>query len=210
MSGRSGVADGVLSPVVFVTANAFFGLETAIVAAVAVALLIVVARLVTGRPLQYALSGLFGTGIAIALTSRSGRPETYFLPGIIGGALTTVALLASISVRRPLVAYASWATRGWPLGWYWHDRIRPAYTVVAWIWVIFFGARATAQGWLYAAGEVTSLGVVRVATGWPGLLGLLVVSYVVGRRRLELLQGPSVEEYEAQKPPPWSGQTHGF
>jgi hypothetical protein len=210
LSGRSGVADGVLSPLVFVVVNAWIGLGPAIWAGIATAVLIVGVRLATGRPLQFAVSGLFGTAIAIAVTARSGRAETYFLPGILSGAAMTAGLMASIVVRRPLVAYASWATRGWPLGWYWHDRVRPAYTRVAWLWVVFFAARTGVQGWLYATGDVTTLGAVRIATGWPGLVALLALSYIVGRGRLQSLQGPSVSEFEESSPPPWSVQPHGF
>lgn len=210
LSGRTGVADSVLSPIVFVAANAIFGLQPAIVASLVTAAGIVIVRLATGRPLRFAMSGLFGTGIAIALTARSGRAATYFLPGIVSGAATTLALLVSIAVRRPLVAYASWATRGWPLGWYWHEKVRPAYTAVSWIWAAFFGVRTVTQAVLYLDGNVGTLGVVRVVTGWPGLVGLLIVTYVVGRRRLEHLRGPSVEEFESQAAPPWSVQPHGF
>ncbi|MFP5332420.1 MAG: DUF3159 domain-containing protein [Acidimicrobiia bacterium] len=210
LSGRAGVADSVLSPIVFVATNAIFGLQPAIVASLVTAAGIVIVRLATGRPLRFAMSGLFGTGIAIALTARSGRAETYFLPGIVSGAVTTVALMVSIAVRRPLVAYVSWATRGWPLGWYWHERVRPAYTAVSWIWAAFFGVRTATQAVLYLEGNVGTLGVVRVVTGWPGLVGLLIVTYVVGRKRLEDLRGPSVEEFESQVPPPWSVQPHGF
>lgn len=210
MSGRSGVADGILSPLVFVVANAIFGLWPAIVASGIVAIGIVAVRLATGRPLQYAVSGVVGTAIAIALTARSGRAETYFLPGIVGGAATTLGLMISVAVGRPLVAYASWATRGWPLAWYWHPRVRPAYTAVTVIWIAFFAIRTAVQASLYLDGNVTTLGVVRIATGWPGLLGLLIVTYIVGRSRLERLAGPSVEEFESQAPPPWSVQPHGF
>lgn len=210
LSGRSGVADGVLSPLVFVVANAVFGLREAIIAGSVVAIGIVLVRLATGRPLRYAMSGVFGTAIAIAVSARSGRAESYFLPGILTGGATTLALLVSVLVRKPLVAYASWAVRGWPLGWYWHDSVRPAYTLVTWLWIAFFGARTAVQAVLYLDGNVTVLGAVRIATGWPGLVGLLAVTYLVGRTRLEALGGPSVEEFEAMSPPPWSVQPHGF
>jgi hypothetical protein len=210
VSGRSGVADGVLSPLVFVLVNAFAGLQPAIYAGIATALGIVIVRLVSGRPLRHAVSGLFGTAIAIAITSRSGRAETYFLPGIISGAATTAALVVSVIMRKPLVAYASWATRGWPLDWYWHDRVRPAYTLVTWIWVAFFGVRTAVQTWLYATGDVSVLGAVRIITGWPGLIALLALTYLVGRKRLEELGGPSIEEFEKQQPAPWTVQPHGF
>jgi hypothetical protein len=210
LAGRSGVADSVVSPLVFIVTNAIFGLGAAIIAGSVVAVGIVVVRLATGRPLQYAMSGVFGTAIAIALTARSGRAETYFLPGIITGAATTLALVISIAVKKPLVAYASLATRGWPREWYWHDRVRPAYTTVTWVWVTFFGARTAVQAVLYLDGNVNTLGVVRIATGWPGLLVLLVMTYIIGRNRLESLGGPSVEEFESKSPPPWSVQPHGF
>lgn len=210
LTGRAGVADGVLPPLVFVVVNAIWGLGWAIVASAATAVTIIGVRLAAGRPLRYAMSGLLGTAIAVAVAARSGRAETYFLPGIVSGAATTVALLVSIVVRRPLVAYASWATRGWPLGWFWHERVRPAYTLVTWIWVGFFGARTAVQAVLYADGNVATLGAVRIATGWPGLVGLLAVTYLVGRKRLESLDGPSVDEFEAGSPPPWTVQPHGF
>jgi len=180
LSGRAGVADSVLSPIVFVATNAIFGLQPAIVASLVTAGGIVVARLVAGRPLRFAMSGLFGTAIAIAVPARSGRAETYFRPGSISGADTPLALVVSVAVRRPLVAYISWATRGWPLGWYWHDRVRPAYTVVSWIWITFFATRTAVQAVLYLDGNVGTLGIVRVVTGWPGLVALLIVTYDTG------------------------------
>lgn len=204
------MADGVISPIVFVAVNAIWGLDAATTAGLVVAGLIVVVRLATGRPLRFALGGVFGTGIAIAVAARSGRAETYFLPGIISGAATSVAILVSVLFRRPFVAYISWVTRGWPLGWFWHDRVRPAYTLVSWIWLSFFAVRTAVQVWLFATEQVTTLGIVRVLTGWPGLLALLVVTFIVGRNRLESLGGPSVEEFEQRRPPPWSVQPHGF
>ncbi len=210
MSGRAGVADGIISPIVFVGMNSVAGVQVAGATGIGVALAIVVWRLARGRALQYAVGGLFGTGLAIFLALRSGDARDYFLPGILTGIGTTVVALASIAVRRPLVAWTSWITRGWPLEWYWHPRVRPAYTRVTWLWAWFFGVRTTVQGWLFATEQTAALGVVRVITGWPGLLALLIATYVVGRTRLEALEGPSVDEFSTSAPPPWKGQTKGF
>ncbi len=210
LSGRSGVADGIVSPIVFVAVNAFAGVRTAAAAGLAVALAIVVWRLVRGHPLRFAVGGLLGTGLAIALAVRSGDARDYFLPGLISGAATTIGAIISITVRRPLVAWTSWFTRGWPIEWYWHPRVRPAYTLVTWLWVLFFGMRTAVQGWLFLADETTTLGVVRAITGWPGLIALLTATYLVGRHRLEALGGPSVVEFQDQAPPPWTGQQRGF
>jgi hypothetical protein len=210
LSGRSGVADGIISPITFVAVNAFAGVRTAAAAGLAVAIAIVVWRLVRGHPMRFAVGGLFGTGLAIALAIRSGEARDYFLPGLISGAATTLGAVISIAVRRPLVAWTSWVTRGWPIEWYWHPRVRPAYTIVTWLWAGFFGMRTAVQGWLFLADDTTTLGVVRVLTGWPGLVALLAATYLIGRQRLEALGGPSVVEFEDQAPPPWSGQQRGF
>lgn len=210
LTGAGGSTDAVVPPLVFVTVNAFGGLQPAIYAGGGVAVVLVAARLLRRRPLRYALSGVVGTALALWLTARSGRAESYFLPGIVSGTVVTMATLASIAARRPLVAWTSWVTRGWPIEWYWHPRVRPAYTLTSWLWAAFFGVRTGVQAWLFSRGDVTTLGIVRVVTGWPGLLTLLVATYLVGRSRLAALAGPSVEEFTAAKPPPWQGQQRGF
>lgn len=208
--GRVPVADGVLPPLVFVGFNAIWGVIPAAIAGTGSALLIVVWRLSRGRPLRFALAGLVGTGLAVALALRSGSARDYFLPGLLGGVATTILIAVSIAWRRPLVAWTSWLTRGWPMDWYWHPNVRPAYSRASWLWAGFFAVRTSAQGWLYLTGQETALGLVRLIAGWPGLLALLAVTYYLGRRWLIGLEGPSVEEFENRSGPPWTGQQRGF
>jgi hypothetical protein len=210
LSGRAGVADGVLPPVVFAVVNVFAGVTPAAWAGAGTGIAIVGWRLARRRPVKFAFSGLAGTLIATALALRSGRAETFYLPGIISGAVTTAAIVGSLIVRRPFVAYASWVSRSWPIEWYWHPRVRPAYATVTWLWAAYFGLRTGVTWWLYAAERTEALAAVRVATGWPALVLLLATTYVWGRHRLGALGGPSVEEFEADLPPPWTGQQQGF
>jgi hypothetical protein len=210
VSGRVGIADGVLPPLIFVGANAVWGLVPAAVLGVGTAVAISVWRLFGGRPLRFALAGLFGTVLAAILALRSGSADGYFLPGIFTGAATTAALVASTLAKRPFVAWTSWLARGWPIGWYWHPNVRPAYARASWIWASFFALRTLIQWQLYTAGETVALGVARVVMGWPLLLVLLVTTYVLGRRWLVSIGGPSVEEFESGAPPPWQGQERGF
>jgi hypothetical protein len=209
-TGRVSVADGILPPLLFVTVNSVWGLTPAALAGAGVAVGLVGWRLGRRRPLRFALAGLGGTLLAAGFALRSGSATGYFLPGIISGGLTTLLILVSILARRPLVAWTSWLTRGWPIDWYWHPRVMPAYIRTSWLWVGFFGLRTTGQWWLFTSDRATALGLVRVLTGWPALLLLLVATYLLGRRWLADLEGPSVEEFEADAPPPWSGQAHGF
>lgn len=207
---RASFVDAVVGPVAFAVANAFAGAGVAVAVGVGVAAAVVAWRLVRGGSVTYALGGVGGTLLASALVALTGRAEDYFLPGIVSGAFMTAALIVSLAVGYPLVAVVSSVTRQWPLGWYRHPRVRPAYTAATWIWAGFFGLRAFAQYVLYREGSVEVLAAVRVATGWPALLGLLIVTYLVGRGRLSALAGPSVAEWEEGAPPPWDGQAHGF
>lgn len=211
LEGRAGIVDGILAPIVFVVANAIAGMPGAAYAGVSVAVLVVLVRLARRNDLRYAVSGLFGTGIAIALALRSGDAQDYFLPGIISGVATTAIAVGSIVARRPMVAYLSWVTRQWPLEWYWHPRVRPAYARVTWMWAGFFAVRTGVQIWLYLTDQTTALGFVRAATGWPGTIALLVATFVVGRNRLLDLGGPSVDQFESKAPASeWQPQPAGF
>ena len=210
VSGRLAVADGVIPPLVFVGANAVWDLIPAAFTGVGSAIAITLWRLSRGKRLRFAVAGLAGTLLAVALALRTGSADDYFVPGIIIGAVTTVGMVLSIVARRPFVAWASWVARGWPLEWYWHPQVRPAYTRVTWLWLVFFGARTLIQAALYRAGSTEMLGLARVLLGWPALLVLLVATYVLGRRWLVVLGGPSVSEFEEGSPGPWLGQPKGF
>lgn len=209
-SGRVNMADGIIPPLAFVVLQTVWGLEAGAVAGIGSALAIIVWRLSRGRRLRFAIAGLAGTVVAVALALRSGSPNDYFVPGLVSGALTSVAALVSIVVRRPFVAWVSWLTRGWPLAWYWHPRVRPAYTRVTWLWLGFFTVRTIVQWRIYTSGDTGLLAIARVAMGWPALVILLIVTYVLGRRWLAALGGPSVAEWEGGLAPPWEGQSVGF
>ena len=209
-SGRVGIADGVLPPLLFVFVNSVWGLTPAALAGLATALVITLFRVARGRPVRFAVAGLGATAIAVVFALRSDSAEGYFLPGIISGAVTTAVLLVSVPLKRPAVGFTSWVTRGWPLAWYWHPRVRPAYARATLMWAIFFGVRAAVQWRLFLAGEVEWLGAVRVGLGWPALVVLLIATYLLGRRWLEGLGGPSVEEFLEGSPAPWEGQRTGF
>jgi hypothetical protein len=210
LTGRATIADAVLPPIVFAVVNATSGVDPAAWAGGITAVAIVAWRLLRDRPLRFAISGLAGTALAAALALRSGQAQDYFIPGIVSNGATAVGLAVSALVGRPAVAFTSWITRSWPLDWYWHPRVRPAYTAVTWLWTVYFGLKAAITAWLYVAEHVELLAGARIVLGWPGLLGLLITTYIVGRRRLESLGGPSVEEFESGAEPPWQGQQSGF
>lgn len=208
--GRSNIVDAVVPPVTFVILNALVGFEVAAWGSLAVAVALGALRLIRGQPPGYALGGLGATLLAILAALLSDRAEGYFLPNLINGGLTVLLCLVSVIIRRPLVALTSHLARRWPLAWYWHPRVRPAYTEVTLAWVVFFALRLALQWFLFREVEAAILGVLNVIMGWPATIVLLAVSYLYGTWRLQNLDGPSVKEFEEGAEPPWSGQQRGF
>jgi hypothetical protein len=143
-----------------------------------------------------------------ALLSGSGRG--FFLPGLISGTVTVVLCVVSVALNRPVVAWTSFVTRRWPLEWYWHPRVLPAYNEVTIVWGVAFAARLILEFWLYQQDALGALGVARIVLGWPFIVVLLVVSYLFGMWRLRKLGGPSVQEFKEGQEPPWESQQRGF
>ncbi len=100
--------------------------------------------------------------------------------------------------------------RRWPLAWYWHPQVRPAYSEVTWLWAVFFALRLLLQLSFFQGTGAGLLAALQIATGWPATILLLVISYLYGTWRLRQLSGPSVEEFKTGAEPPWTGQRRGF
>jgi len=209
-AGRSTLIDSIIPPVVFLIVNAVLGFEIATGSSLLVAVAITVIRLARRQSLRYALGGLGAAGLAILVSQLLGRAEGYFVPGIVTGGLTVVIAVVSALAGRPLVAWTSYVYRRWPLEWYWHPKVRPAYSEVTWLWVLFFALRLYLQFSLFQQEATGLLAAVNVLTGWPATIVLLAISYLYGTWRLRHLGGPSVEEFRSGAEPPWSGQQRGF
>ena len=210
VQGKSSLLDAILPPVIFLLFNGLFGFQAAIWASLGLAVLIGVLRLWRGKNILYALAGIGSVGLAIAIVWLLGREESFFIPNLVSGGITLALALISLIFRRPFVAWTSFIARRWPLDWYWHPRVRPAYSEVTVAWTIFFAARLFWQVNLFQAQAANKLAFVNALLGWPALVILLVFSYLYGTWRLGNLKGPSVEEFRDQSPAPWQGQTRGF
>ena len=210
LAGRSSFLDTLLPPLFFVFLNIIWGVQIAIWASLAVAVVVAVYRLFRRQSLLYALGGAGGVALAAAVAYLLGRAEGFFLPTLISGAATLLLCLVSVLVGRPVVAFTSFVTRRWPLNWYWHPQVRPAYSEVTWMWVVFFGLRLLLQFNLFQQEAASLLGIVQFLTGWPATIILLIASYLYGTWRLGRLGGPSVDEFKSGAEPPWEGQQRGF
>ena len=210
MTGRGNLVDAVLPPLIFLLINAWLGFTAAMWSALVMALLFAGWRLVRRQPLWSALGGVAGVLLAILLVRLLGRAEGFFLPGIVTGAGTAVIAILSILFKRPMVAWTSFISRRWPWDWYWHPKVRPAYTEVTWLWAIYFGLRLLLQLNLFQDASANLLAIFNLILGWPATVLLLIVTYLYGTWRLQNLGGPSVDEFKENAPPPWTSQKRGF
>lgn len=208
--GKGSLLDAIFPPVIFLIVNSIFGFQAAMWASLGPAVLIAGLRLWRGQSLLYALAGIGSVGLAILIVWLLGRAVGYFLPNLVSGGITFTLSLISLIIRRPFVAWTSFIARRWPLEWYWHPKVRPAYSEVTVAWTIFFAARLFWQYSLFQAQAANQLAFVNALLGWPALIILLILSYLYGTWRLQNLNGPSVEEFRKQVPPPWKGQKRGF
>jgi len=208
--GSVSLLDTILPPVLFLVMNSLLGFQAAIWGALILTAAIAGLRVLRKQSLSYALWGIASVILAIALAWFFGRSEGFFLPDIVNNGITVALALVSLVIRRPMVAWTSWLVRRWPLEWYWLEKVRPAYSEVTVLWILYFAGRLAWQIMLYQEQALKQLALVNVLTGWPALVVLLAISYLYGIWRLSRLGGPSVEEFRNNTPPPWKGQQRGF
>lgn len=178
MGGVRGLIYSSLPVLVFVPVSSAFGLLPAIGAAIGVATLILLWRLLRRDTVQPAISGFFAVGISALIAYLVGASKGYFLLGIWMSLFWAVVFTVSVVIRRPVVGYI-W---GWVNT---HDRrwrgVRRAvlvFDVATLVWVAVFTARFVVQHHLYDADKTGWLGVARIAMGWPLTAAAALVTYL--------------------------------
>ncbi len=127
----------------------------------------VVLRLLQRQPFAYALIGLGGSLLSFVLAQVLRRAEIFFLPDMITNLALAAVSLLSILLRRPLVAWTSHLVRRWPRNWYWHPRVRPAYTEATLAWAVYFLAQALLQWRVLQLQDAARMATLGLFTGWP-------------------------------------------
>jgi hypothetical protein len=181
MGGISGLIYSSLPILVFVPVSSLAGLMPAIFAALGVATLILIWRLIRKDSLQPAFSGFFAVGVSALIAYLVGESKGYFLLGIWSSLLYAAVFAISVLIRRPVVGYVwGWVNqhdRGW-------RKVRKAvfaFDVATVTWVVVFGARFVVQNHLYDADQTGLLGVARIAMGWPLTGVAALVTYLAIR-----------------------------
>jgi Protein of unknown function (DUF3159) len=167
MGGLSGLIYSSLPVVAFVPMSTAFGLLPAVLAALGVAAVILVWRLIRHESAQPAISGFIGVGFCALIAYLLGEAKGYFLLGIWMSLCWAAVFGVSVLIRRPLVGYIwSWVN-GHDRGWRSVRRAVIAFDIATITWVLVFAARFVVQHGLYDADRTGWLGFARIAMGWP-------------------------------------------
>ena len=186
VGGARGSFEAALPTVAFVGAWTWrHDVKIAVIASGVIVLVLLVVRLATRQTPRYVLSAIIATAVAAFFALRSGRPEAAFLPGILTSAAWGAGSLLSVVVRWPLVGFIVAAGDPQmaqdPTAW---RRDRGLVTVcqrLTMVLVALYAVRVVVMYPLYLAGQVTLLGVAKIALGWPAylcavaIMGMLLV-----------------------------------
>lgn len=200
MGGVSGLIYSSLPVVVFVPVSTTLGLQAAIVAALGVAGLVLVWRLIRRESVQPAVSGFIGVGVSALIAWAVGESKGYFLLGIWVSLLWAIVFTLSVLIRRPIVGYV-WS---WMNG---HDRAWRktrgaviAFDIATLTWVLVFAARFLVQHHLYDADQTGWLGVARIAMGWPLTAVAALVTYLAIRAAQRAMP-PAQDDPDSEQEP---------
>jgi hypothetical protein len=193
MGGVPGIIASTIPVAVFVVVNIVATLQPALIAALASGVVIAIVRISRKQPLQPAISGLFGVGIAAFIAYRTGEARGFYLPGLIYSAVLALAFLVSVLVRWPLAGVIWHGINGDGQSWRRDHRLLRAYTWASLLWTLVFGARLVVQGLLYNADATTWLGIARLAMGYP-LVGVALLGTVWAVTRARRAPNPAEEQ----------------
>ena len=196
MGGISGLIYSALPVAVLVPVNTAFGLVPAISAALGVAALILVWRMIRRDSVQPAVSGFIGVGISALIAWIVGASKGYFLLGIWTSLLWAAVFAVSILIRRPVVGYVwSWVN-GHDRTWRTIRRAVLAIDIATLTWVLVFGARFLVQHRLYDLDKTGWLGVARIAMGWPLTAVAALITYLAIRTAQRAVHQAHADETE--------------
>ena len=135
------------------------------------------------RPWTQLVGSLVGVGLAIWLTLRpGGQAGDFYLKDFWINAAYGSVLLLSVIVRLPLIGLLMGFLTNQGLSWRKDKRKVRFFDLVTLLWVGLFATRLLVEVPLYLAGEVVTLGFVKIVLGLPFYLTMIWVSWLMLRR----------------------------
>jgi hypothetical protein len=183
VGGPLGIAETVTPALVFVIVYTAAGndIKTSAICAVAVALVLGLARVVRRQTPIYALAGVIGVAISGYIAQRTGKAENFFLLGFLLNIGYASAFLVSMAVRWPLIGVLVSALTKSDYSWRADPALLKAYQRATAVWAILFLLRLVVQLPLYFADALVALGAARIGMGVPLFVVGIWLSYLMLR-----------------------------
>lgn len=192
MGGWRGVLESVLPGLAFVLLYTFTrDLPLSLIVSVGLAAVFTVVRLVQRSPASAAIGGLVATGAAAALALWTGRGQDNFVPGLITNAAYGTAFLVSALIGWSLIGLAVGFLMNEGTAWRRDPRKRRVFFWLAIAWAALFSVRLAVQLPFYLAGDVTTLGTLKLVMGLPLFAPLVAVTWLAVRALYRPVEEPS-------------------
>jgi hypothetical protein len=178
--GVWGMVDTTVPGLVFVALfTATRSIPVSAVSALALSLVLAVARLVRKQTLKHAFSGVFGIAFGAFFAVLSGNAKNFYLPGMLYTLGLAVAYVVSALARYPLIGVLLGPILRENLSWRTRNPGRfTAYTKSTWAWGLILLAKSAILFPLYWWGDATQLGWVKVALGIPPFLLSVYLTWI--------------------------------
>ncbi|WP_347344742.1 DUF3159 domain-containing protein [Microbacterium sp.] len=182
MGGWRGILEAVLPSLAFLLLFMVTGdLVLSLLVSVGAAAVFTVVRMLQRSPVGSALGGLVATAAAAGLALWTGRGEDNFVPGLITNAAYGTAFLVSGLVGWSLIGLAAGFLMNEGTAWRADPRKRRVYFWLAIAWAALFLVRLGVQLPLYLAGDVITLGTLKLIMGLPLFAPMMAVTWLAVR-----------------------------
>ena len=205
LGGRRGMVEAAVPTLTFtVTWLTTRNLDAALVASVGVAVVELAARLVQRSTVKFCVNALIGIGLGWFFVhlaaSRGGSADdqalAYFLPGLIYNTAYAAVFGLTCVIGWPVVGFMIGSVTGDPTAWHDDRQVVRLCTRLTLLLMLPCAVRMVVQGPIWLAGHsgslsadtaVATLGVLKVAMGWPLQLAALgAMSWLLGRNHTPL------------------------
>jgi len=145
-------------------------------------LALTIRHFVLKRPWTQLVGSLVGVGLAIWLTLRpGGQAGDFYLKDFWINAAYGSVLLLSVIARYPLIGLLMGFLTNQGLSWRKDRRKVRFFDLVTLLWVGLFATRLIVEVPLYLAGDVVTLGFVKIVLGLPFYLTMIWISWLLLR-----------------------------
>ena len=168
LGGKKGLIDsGVPSIIFLVVFNISKEVNTAVMSALALSLILAIIRLIKKDTIQHSVSGVIGVLICAYFANKSGNASDFYIPKLLTNlGYGTVYLIANL-VGWPILGVVLGPLLGENFTWRNNTARKRMYVKASWIWVAMFFSRIAVQYPIYKSGNGILHGTVNLAMGYP-------------------------------------------